>query len=119
MICALCQSTIYDTYFDVNGKSTCESCRYELESRGTEGSGAGRFLRALMAGLVAGVVGSAIYYAVVALTGYEIGLVAIVVGFMVGFAVRWGSGGLGGRPYQILAVAITYVRIWSSKVRST
>jgi hypothetical protein len=34
----------------------------------------------------------------------------------VGFGVRWGSGGVGGRGYQVLAVAITYVAIVSTYV---
>jgi hypothetical protein len=61
-------------------------------------------------------VGAGVYYGVLALTGYEIGLVAIVVGLLVGFGVRWGSGGIGGRRYQVLAAAITYVAIVSTYV---
>ncbi len=33
-----------------------------------------------------------------------------------GFGVRWGSGGVGGRGYQVLAVAITYLAICSTYV---
>jgi len=114
--CSFCRQPIYDAYFEVNGKNTCESCRYEVEKQRGKGSALGRLLRAAFAGGAAGVVGAGIYYAVVALTGYEIGLVAIVVGFIVGFAVRWGSGGTGGRVYQALAVAITYFAIVSTYV---
>jgi hypothetical protein len=54
-------------------------------------------------------------YALVAiLTGLEVGLIAILVGYMVGRAVRHGSGGLGGRPQQILAVVLTYFAITTS-----
>jgi hypothetical protein len=38
----------------------------------------------------------------------ELGIVAILVGFMVGKAVRKGSGNRGGAGYQVLAVLITY-----------
>ena len=55
--------------------------------------------------------GSALYYAVSALTGYEVGLIAIVVGFAVGSAVRWGSNGRGGKRYQALAMMLTYLAI--------
>ena len=52
--------------------------------------------------------GAAIWYGVRTLTGYEIGLIAILVGYMVGTAVRWASRGRGGLAFQILAVLLTY-----------
>ena len=45
------------------------------------------------------------------MTGYEIGLIAIQVGFLVGGAVRAGSEGRGGRGYQVLAVLLIYISI--------
>ena len=116
LICARCSRPIHDAYFDINGQTTCEACRYEVENDRTRGSSFGRLLRSVLAGGFAGVIGAGIYYAVVALTGYEVGLVAIVVGYIVGVAVRWGSGGSGGRAYQALAVAITYFAIVSTYV---
>jgi hypothetical protein len=53
---------------------------------------------------------------VLAATGYEIGLIAILVGFMVGWAVRRGAGGLGGRRYQLLALTLTYLAIGATYV---
>ncbi len=50
-----------------------------------------------------------------ALTGYEFGLIAIVVGFLVGAAVRKGDG-RGGWKYQALAMFLTYTSIVSSYV---
>jgi hypothetical protein len=116
LACHVCERPLHDVYFDVDAQPSCEKCRYELEAERTRGSGPGRFARALLGGGLAGLVGAGIYYAVLALTGYEVGLVAIVVGFLVGFGVRWGSGGRGGWPYQILAVGITYVAIVSTYV---
>ena len=43
-------------------------------------------------------------------------MVAIAVGFMVGTAVRKGSGGRGGWAYQTLAIALTYLAIVSTYV---
>ncbi len=48
------------------------------------------------------------------LTGYEFGLIAILVGYAVGIAVRRGSSGRGGWPYQLLAVGLTYASIVGS-----
>ena len=116
LTCGACEKPLHSVYFEINGLACCEACRYEAESEQTHGSGAGRFMRALMAGGFAALVGAGIYYAVLAITGYEVALVAIVVGFLVGAGVRWGSRGKGGWAYQGLAVALTYVAIVSTYV---
>jgi hypothetical protein len=65
-------------------------------------------VRAALFGLGAAVAGAILYYAVVAITDFEIGLVSIAIGYMVGFAIRKGTGGLGGRLFQVTAVVLTY-----------
>src|SRR2546426_12468468 len=77
----------------------------------SHGSSGRRFAKALALGLGAAVVGAAIYFGIAALTGYEFGLVAIVVGLLVGGAVRKGSNGRGGRRYQLLAAFLTYTPV--------
>jgi hypothetical protein len=59
-------------------------------------------------GLGAGLLGALIWLAVRRIAHLEIGLIALLVGYMVGKAVRKGSGGRGGRGYQVLAVVLTY-----------
>ena len=44
----------------------------------------------------------------------EIGLISILVGYMVGMAVRKGSNGRGGWVYQLLAIFLTYTAISAS-----
>jgi hypothetical protein len=114
--CAACQQPIADRYFDVNGQITCPTCRETIASTFEKDPGWTAPFIALGAGLAGGLVGALLYYAVLKLTGYEIGLIAIVVGLVVGRAVRWGSGGRGGRVYQVMAVAITYLAIVSTYV---
>jgi hypothetical protein len=109
--CAQCHRDLIGSYYEAEGQTICEACKYTLESRMTEGSGAGRFVRATGAGLVAAALGATLYYAITAISGYEFGLIAIVVGFGVGSAVRWGSNGRGGKHYQALAMALTYLAI--------
>src|SRR5262245_59653183 len=116
MKCAQCHRVLTSSYFDVNGHTVCEPCRHTIESRQGDGSAAGRFLKAAGAGFGAAVIGSALYYAIAALSGFEFGLIAIVVGFGVGSAVRWGSGGRGGRGHQALAMALTYLAIVSTYI---
>ena len=114
--CAVCSEPLAGSYFEINGAMVCPPCRAKVEVASNQGSKPGRVLRALVAGFGAAVLGAGIYYAVLALTGYEIGLIAIVVGFLVGGAVRWGSYARGGWLYQAMAVGLTYVAIVSTYV---
>jgi hypothetical protein len=57
------------------------------------------------------VLGAGLYFGIAALTGYEFGLVAVVVGLLVGGAVRKGSNGRGGWRYQALAMFLTYTAV--------
>lgn len=113
--CAQCQASIADAYYEVNGHVVCPGCKTALE-RSPTGSGASRLLRATAFGLGGAIVGAGIYYAILAATGYEIGLVAIAVGWLVGRGVQKGSHGIGGWAYQALAVGLTYLAIVSTYV---
>src|SRR5215467_10067688 len=73
--CAFCHTPLYSSYYEINGKATCEACRYRVEQEVGSGAGAGGFWRAALAGCAAAAAGCGIYYGVRALTGYEIGLV--------------------------------------------
>jgi hypothetical protein len=105
--CAICKQPLRDSYYEVNGKVVCASCRARLEQHVTGGS----FANALLLGLGAAILGAGIYFAIELLTGYESGLVAIVVGLLVGTAVRKASRGAGGWRYQALAIGLTYLAI--------
>jgi hypothetical protein len=115
LTCAACGCTITQRYFEVNGKVACGACEERVTSERSSRRPT-RFLKALSLGILAGGVGAGIYYAVSAATGYEFGLIGIVVGFLVGAAVKHGAGGRGGRTYQVMAVILTYVAIVSTYV---
>ncbi len=114
--CSACGESVWKTYYAVNGQTFCERCKADLEMSASRGSGAARFLKAALLGFGAGAVGAGVWYAVRATTGYELGLIAIGVGFIVGAAVRKGSGGRGGWRYQTLAIFLTYFSIVSTYV---
>jgi hypothetical protein len=114
--CAECGQPLHDVYYEVSGRVLCERCRRAAEATWAVGSSAGRFGKAVVFGIAAAAAGSALYYGVLALTGYEFGLIAIVVGFLVGAAVKKGSHGRGGWKYQTLAMFLTYTSIVSSYV---
>jgi hypothetical protein len=107
--CLAC-GTALAAYWDVNGRPACERCKNAvLEAR--RASHVVPLLKAAGLGVVAAAVGALLYYAVAEITGYEIGLISIVVGLLVGFAVRKGSGGRGGWRYQALAMFLCYAAI--------
>jgi hypothetical protein len=108
--CANCHAVIERTYFRANAHVVCPKCRVGLATPPKAG-GALRFWRAFGLGLGAGVIGGGIWYAVSAATGYQIGFIGIIVGLLVGGAVRKGSHARGGWGYQILAMVLTYVTI--------
>ena len=112
----MCQRPLQDVYYQVNDRVLCESCRRNFEGAISGGSGVGRFVNASVFGVVAAAVGAGIWYAVEAITGWQIGLIAIVVGFLVGGAVRHGAEHRGGWPYQLLAMFLTYASIVSTYV---
>jgi hypothetical protein len=109
--CERCERQLTQAYYQVNGQVVCPGCVEQLRAERTGGSRAGRVVRSVGAGFAAAVLGAVLYYAISAMTGYEFGLIAIVVGFGVGAAVRWGSNGRGGWAYQTLAIALTYLAI--------
>jgi hypothetical protein len=106
--CAFCKQRIATTYFEINGQVACSRCRGQLMGAWNRGSPGGRFAKALGLGAAAALLGAAIYFGIEALTGYEFGLVAVLVGLLVGGAVRRGSNGRGGWRYQALAMFLTY-----------
>ena len=115
VVCASCSQEVVQSYYELAGSILCSGCR-ETRDQVLSGLGAGRFFRALLAGLVAGAAGAAVWYGVRALTDYEIGLISIAIGYAVGKAVHWGSRGKGGWLYQLLAVFLTYSAIVATYV---
>lgn len=110
--CAGCKEPL-GSYYEVNAGRVCRRCRDQLLAA-FNAPHLGGLLRATGLGIVAAALGAGLYYGVAALTGYELGLISIVVGLLVGFAVRMGARGRGGWRYQALAVFLTYVSIAST-----
>ncbi len=98
-------------YYTLGEDSICEACRTSLLEAAEPVRDWGLVGRACAFGLGGALVGAALYYGVIALTGYEIGLVAIAIGYIVGRAVRKGARDRGGRRLQVAAVALTYLSL--------
>ena len=105
--CARCQRPLPGEYYAIGKHMICPDCHAELAGPAA-GNSAARLGKALLFGIGGGILGSLIWFGVRRVSGYEIGLIAVLVGFLVGKAVRKGSGDVGGTAYQIMAVLITY-----------
>jgi hypothetical protein len=107
--CAHCKQPIEDEYWKVQTQAVCKQCRdkvADMISRSSSRKSLGK--AALEGGLVA--LGCGIAYAIfVGVTNIQIAFATIGIAIVVARVVRKASGGLGGRRFQVLAVALTYL----------
>jgi hypothetical protein len=110
--CASCRGALVGSYFQANGQILCANCAEKIRGYFQSNEGApGRVLKATVFGIGGGLAGGVVYAGVLALAHINAALITILIGWLVGKAVRKGSGSRGGIGYQILAVAITYLSI--------
>ena len=83
----------------------CTTCR---ENRGRFRRRLIRGFKALLFGSLAAAVGAGVYRMIMVGTGWNFSLVAVLVSYVVGGAVKSGSGDRGGWFYGFLAVFLTY-----------
>lgn len=108
--CVSCNQPLTARFYRVNTRMACEGCVQELERRQPADSHAG-FVRGMLFGAGAAIVGMAGYAGFTILTGLYLGYVSLAVGWLVGKAIMLGSKGIGGRRCQIAAVILTYAAV--------
>ena len=108
--CKSCSQPISGTYYRVNGVLACERCTTQLQSQIPKDSHPA-FVRALMFGIGAAILGLILYAAFGIITGIKIGYASLAVGWLIGKAMRKDSNGVGGRRYQITAALLTYAAV--------
>jgi len=111
ILCASCGAVMLDEYYSIGGKSICANCRTSVENTRATSRTPKAFGKAFVFGLGAALAGAAVYYAVIALLDLEIGIVAILIGWMVGRAIQKALPGGGLRRYQLLAIVLTYFAV--------
>jgi hypothetical protein len=109
--CGYCKKPLSIQYWQIAKRPACAECRNVVERELAASQSSARFLGALRYGALAAVAGSVAWIVISKVTGYEIGIVAIGIGYLVGKAVRKGAGGFGGPRYQYLAMFLTYSAI--------
>ncbi len=111
LTCASCKNEIKTDYFTVNGVTLCETCKDAVQQQAASVRDWPNVMRATLFGFGAAIAGAIIYYGVIAITDFEIGIVAILIGYMVGYAMRKGARERGGRRLQVIAIALTYFSV--------
>lgn len=87
----------------------CADCAAKIEGVLQAETENPRLLGALLAGLAAAIVACLIWYGVVAISNYQIGFLAIGVGWLIGLGVGFGAGRKRGPRLQAISVGITLV----------
>lgn len=114
--CARCGKALVGSYHMMNAEMICGGCRAHVQRLMNDGSGFGRVGRAFVFGLGAAIVGGGIWYAIQESTGWQVGIIAVLVGWMIGKAVNRGSNGKGGWKYQAMAIVLTYFAVAATYV---
>src|ERR1039458_3294691 len=113
--CAACKQPVGDTFYQAQSHVVCPPCAARIQAA-QQAAPPLSLMRAALYGGAAALGGCAIYALVAIVLHAEIGIIAILVGWMVGKAIRHASYGRGGRPQQILAVTLTYFAITTSYI---
>ena len=108
--CAACAKQIGGTFYRVNGAPACPDCAQRLKREAPQDSHQS-FVRGVLFGIGAAVLGFILYVAFALTTGLVIGFVSLAVGYLVGKAMMLGSRGIGGRRYQVAAALLTYMAV--------
>ncbi len=113
--CQFCHQLISGSYYRANGAMTCAGCAEKMRGELAKDSHAA-FVRALLFGIGAAILGMILYATFAIVTGIVIGYASLAVGWIVGKAMIQGSNGVGGRRYQIAAVLLTYAAVSTAAI---
>ncbi|MGA3093120.1 MAG: hypothetical protein ABSD75_31375 [Terriglobales bacterium] len=108
--CQFCHQPIAATYYRVNDALACTGCAEKMRGELAKDTHTA-YVRGLLFGIGAAVVGMILYATFAITTGIVIGYLSLAVGWMIGTAMMKGSGGIGGKRYQITAAALTYAAV--------
>jgi hypothetical protein len=113
--CQFCHQPIGGNYYRANGAMACPACAEKMRGELARDTHAA-YVRALLFGVGAAILGMVLYATFAIATGIVIGYAALAVGWLVGKAMIKGSNGVGGRRYQIAAVLLTYAAVSTAAI---
>ena len=108
--CATCGILLTAKAYRVNAQLLCIHCA-TAAGFAPSADDHSAFAQGLLFGIVAALLGLAFYASFTIVTHIYFGYVALAVGWLVGKAIKTGSGGVGGLRYQVAAVVLTYAAI--------
>lgn len=108
--CSSCGTALTAEYWQANGHPVCAPCAAQLRDFSTVPKPQ-ELLRAAAYAIGAGVVAAIGYAIIVVVTGYDLALLSIGVGWLIGKAALRGAGDKGSRPLQYIALAAAYLAI--------
>ena len=108
--CQFCHQPIGLTYYRAKTAMACPGCAESMRAELACDTHAA-FMRAIVFGVGAAVLGLILYATFAIVTGIVIGYASLAVGWLVGKAMVKGSNGVGGRRYQVVAVVLTYAAV--------
>ncbi|NIS81276.1 MAG: hypothetical protein GTO14_13965 [Anaerolineales bacterium] len=115
--CAVCGTTLMEGQaILVRGKqkkdppiALCPNCAADAEREMLAESMEVNVPGAVLGGFLAAALSAIVWYAVVVLTNYQLGILAIAVGWLVGQGVMFGAGRKRGPILQVTSVVITLI----------
>jgi hypothetical protein len=113
--CQFCHQPIAGDYYRANGAMACSGCAEKMRGELAKDTHAA-YVRALLFGVGAAILGMILYATFAIVTGIVIGYASLAVGWMVGKAMIAGSNGIGGKRYQIAAVLLTYAAVSTAAI---
>jgi hypothetical protein len=93
----------------------CQGCSAKVENEFQAETEGANLVGAAFVGALAAIAAGLVWFGVVVATKYEVGFLALGLGWLVAFAVVWGSGKKRGALLQILSAGITLVTMVASE----
>ena len=91
--CTFCKAVLDGTYYQIQGLNACAPCAEARQAYQDLPDSREKFLKALLYGAGAAFAGLVVWATVQVVTGFNIGLLAIAVGWFVGTAIKKATEG--------------------------
>jgi len=73
------------------------------------------YFSAIILGILAAIISSLIWFGLVVLTEWQVEIIAVLIGVLIGKAVLIGSGNKGGAYFQVISIILTVVSMFFSE----
>jgi hypothetical protein len=110
--CGFCGQPVQGQFYRAANRFTCDNCAAQIRRAiGHNSVAPGVFAVAAAAGLLAGLVGGAVWAAVVEITHINVGILAALIGVAVGKAIHFVSGKSRGVALQWLSAILAVIGV--------